>query len=417
MDMDKDKEQDEMIRRNAEHIRRNEEAIRRQTECLEKIRDHYFPQATLWRRVSTYFVKVVGAVAVYAGLMETGDWYLNTRKSNGMAEQSAAVAKRLFLQENDPAGALQFLDKAIELDEGRVAYRIARAYVKGMGAVVEYFDLGRPLTPDERARVDAILAEAVFLQEVEAENPMPYVLAAQGYLLRDEPAAARQAMARAVALAPEDVIVRIHACSVAFACGDWAGARAELSAAEKLDDRLFLVPFWRGRLAVACDHDWEAATRHFTEMARRAPRVGLTHVMLGRALMNGTRPDYAAARAEFAQALKIMPRLWKAYALTCESYVREGNAAMARLWADRLLAQNATSMDALTARARLYVDAGDGAAAAADLTAAIALAPFRADLYRVRARARTLCGDSRAAAEDEKTATALEREQKKNPEK
>ena len=80
---ERDCEQDEMIRRNAESIRRNEEAILRQTQALEQIRDHYFPKRTLWSQLCGLFLKAVGAVTIAAGILEeAADWYLNTRRAN-----------------------------------------------------------------------------------------------------------------------------------------------------------------------------------------------------------------------------------------------------------------------------------------------------------------------------------------------
>ena len=63
---DRDREQDAMIRRNAESIRRNEEAILRQTKALEQIRDHYFPKRTFRSQLCGAFLKAVGAVTVAA---------------------------------------------------------------------------------------------------------------------------------------------------------------------------------------------------------------------------------------------------------------------------------------------------------------------------------------------------------------
>ena len=409
MATDKDLEQDEMIRRNAEHIQRNEDAIRRQTEALEQIRDHYFPKPNRWRSTCGYILKVAGVVALYAGLVQTLDWYWNTRRTEGMAAQSAEVARRLFLTENDAVGATRFLEKAVELDSGRVKYRIALAYVKGIAALVDLFDLKRPLTPDERARVDAILAEAVFLQESAEDEPMPHVLAAQAYALRGERELAVRSVARAVELAPDNAFVRISACSLQFSVGDFAAARTELAAAERLAPELPLVAFWKGRVALLLDHDPVAARAHFTEMVRRAPQAAFGHAALGHALMEGTSPDLPAARAAFNRALAAAPKLKGVMRLMAETYVREGNLPVARLWLDRALALDPRFMGARVDRAGLQGRLGDWKAARVDLDTAVELAPFRADLRQARAKVLRAVGDTAAAAADETVAAALAR--------
>ena len=409
MASDKDLEQDEMIRRNAEHIQRNEDAIRRQTEALEQIRDHYFPKTTLWKSICGFLLKVVGAVAVYAGLAETADWYWNTRQTEGMAAQSAAVSKRLFQLENDPVGAARFLEKAVELNSGKVKYRIALAYVKGIAVLIDFFDLQRPLTPEERARVDATLADAIFLQETADDEPMPHILAAQAYLLRGERELAAQAVERAVALDPESAIVRINACAIRLNLGDGDAARRELAAAARIDPGFPLVHYWKGMLADLLDHDPAAALAHFREMVRVAPRAAIGHVGVGRMLMAGEKPDLPGARAEFERALAAAPRFKDVMRLVAETHLREGNPVLARLWLDRALKQDATFMNGLVARARVCGVQGDWKAALADLDAAVDLAPFRADLRRERAKAHEAAGDAAAAAKDRETAAALDR--------
>lgn len=409
MAMIKDDEQDELIRENAERIRKNEAAIQRQTECLEKIRDHYFPHRSMWKQMCGFFLKVVGAVTVYAGLMETADWYWNTRQSDSMAEQSAAVAKRLLQQENDAAGALRFLEKAVELDSGKVRYRIALAYVKGIATIVDLFDLGRPFTMEERARIDASLAEAVFLQDVAPREAMPYVLASQAYLLRNETEFARQAMAKALELEPSNVLVRLNSCLLHFTIGEYVQARAEIAAVEAMGVKMPLVQFWKGRLALTVDHDLVAAREQFAQMVEVAPRNAMAHAMLGMTYLQEKRPDIARARQEFALALNSVPKMKLAMLMMAECFEREENLVVARLWLDRALRLDGKCMKALVSRARIHGKEGNVKAAEDDLTAAVELATFRADLYRLRAEMRVKAGKDALAEADQKTAEALEK--------
>lgn len=405
---DRDREQDEMIRRNAESIRRNEEAILRQTKALEQIRDHYFPKRTFWSQLCGAFLKAVGAVTVAAGILEAADWYLNARQTNSMAKQCVGVAKRLFEKENDAAGALKFLEKAVELDSGTLEYRIQLECVKALAAIGDLFDLGRPLTADERRRVDGILTEAVFLQEAKPDDAMPHVLASQAYGLRGEKEAARNELNRALALEPGNARVQISACSLNYDAGDISTARRHLAEAERLDPESPLVLYWKSFLALTVEHDREAALRHVNRLLEHTPRFALAHVIKGWILSTGPNADFPAARASCSQALVFKPSMMWAMVLTADTYEREGNWTMARLWLDRTLRQNDKCMAALTARARLSGKSGDWKSSVADLTAAIALAPLRADLYRQRIEAYASLGDAKGAAADAKIAATLE---------
>ena len=405
---ERDRAQDELIRRNAESIRRNEEAILRQTKALEQIRDHYFPKRTFWSRLCGAFLKTVGAVTVAAGILEAADWYLNTRQTNTMAERCADVAERLFAKENDAVGALKFLEKAVELDSGRLEYRIKIEYVKALVAIRDLFDLERPLTTDERRRVDDILTESIFLQEAKPDDALPHVLASHAYGLRGETDAARNELSRALALEPENAQVQITACSLNFDAGDMSAAQRHFAEAERSDPESPLVLYWKSLLAHAVEQDREAALKHVARLLERTPRFALAHVLKGWILMAGPEADYSSARTAFSQALVLKPDMVRAMMLTAETYEREGDWPMARLWLDRALRQDNKYMGGLTARARVNGKSGDWKSSVADLTTAIGLAPLRADLYRLRSEAYASLGDAKGAAADGKIAATLE---------
>jgi len=407
---EKDLEQDEMIRRNAAQIERNEAAILRQTKALEQIRDHYFPKKSVWKSVGCFLLKVIGVVTVYAGLAETANWYWNTRQTSAMAAQSDRVARRLFQMENDAAGAMRFLEKAVELDSGTIRYRIALAYVKGIATVADLLSVGRPLADDERERVDAILSEAMFLQEVSPKDPMPYVLAAHALRLRGETAEAIASVEKAVALAPGLTPVRLNACALYYAIRDFASAKKHVLEAERNGGTLPFIYYWKGLIALTADGNLKAAQACFAEMARRYPRLALAHAQLGRCLMNVDKPDFVAARSELDKALALasskLPKKM-AMMLKGETYEREGKLVVARLWLDRALEVDGRFMQGLKTRARIAGKAGDWKTAVADLTAAIGLSSFDAELYGRRSEARRSAGDAVGAAEDGQKAEAL----------
>lgn len=407
MPIDKDREQDERIRQNAESIRRNEETLRRQTEALEKIRDHYFPKRSLWKRTCSFFLKVVGAVTVATGVMETMEWYWNTRLTDNMAKQSAAVAMQLFTREYDLPSAAKFLEKVVELNDDTPKYRIALAYVKGMAVVSELFDLGRPLTDAERKRVDEILSEAAFLREVAPEDPMSYVLSAQAYCLREEMDCALEASQRAIDIAPDNVQAHITACAMRFRKGDFDAAKLQLAVAERLDPDYPLVRHWKSVLALYVDKDVKAAKANIDALLAQSPRFAPAHLIKGMVLAVGPKPDFESARASLTTAITAAPNLTWAYVIMSDTYEREGNLLVARLWLDRALEKNPNDMKALVANARVMGKLGDWKAADAMISKAILLAPFREDLYRERAKVRMELGDAAGAADDGSIADSL----------
>ena len=184
--------------------------------------------------------------------------------------------------------------------------------------------------------------------------------------------------------------MRLSACSLRLSAGDAAAARAELAAAERVAPDLPLVAFWKGQIAERLDHDPEAARAHFAEMVRQTPQAAFGHAALGRALASA-------------------PKLKAVMRLMAETYVREGNLPVARLWLDRALALDPRFMGARVDRAGLLGRQGDWKAARADLDAAVELAPFRADLRQARAKVLRAVGDTAAADADETLASALAR--------
>jgi len=417
MSSKKDNEQDQKLMRDEERISRNEEGIRRLTDAIEQIRDHYYPPPkTAWAKARSLVVKIVCTVLLYAGGVQAVHWYMNLRKGEKLAARCSEVAHRLFFYEGDAVGATHFLEKAKGLDPNTFRYRLELDYVKSSTEMTDLFGLMRPLTSGERARVDAALAEAMFLLETAPDEPMSHVLAAQAYALLGANEPARAAAARAVCLASELSLIHVCACQVYYTVGDVAAARREIEEAGRQQPQSPLVPFWKGFLALTVDRDVPAARAFFEELTQVAPRLSLSHVSLGQALLAEKDPDLQAAGAAFRKALELDPGFYSAMLGLGEIAVRTGERSVARLWYDRILCQDPHFIKALVARAQLNGNCGDWPAAIADWTAAITLAPFRADLYRERAVAYASAKDEEHAASDRKMAVRLKgREMDRNP--
>jgi len=408
----KDSEQDARIRRDEARIARNEKDVRRLTVAIEQIRDHFYPPPkTTWQKVRSLFLKVICTVLLYAGGAKTVHWYMNMRKSEALAERCAEVAHRLFFYEGDAIGATHFLEKAKGLDTGTVKYRLFLDYVKSSTEMTGLLGLARPLTAAERARADAALAEAMFLLETAPDEAMSHALAAQAYALLGAKDSAFAAADRAVTLSPDVSQMHVCACQVYYAFGDFEGARREIEDAFRLHPQHPLVLFWKGFLALNVDHDVQAARTFFEEMVCEAPRLSLSHAALGEAFLAAENPDYEGAAMSFRRALKMDPEFYAAMLGLGEIAMRTNDRPVARLWYDCVLRQDPSFIKALEARARLNGCEGDWSAAVADWTDAIALAPFRAELYHERAAAYANAKDEAHAAADRKMAATLEGKQ------
>jgi len=384
--------------------------FRRMAAAIEKIRDHYYSPPKPWKKILAFIISAIALVSSYTVIVRAvEDWYWDTHQRAKMAKRCAEVAHRLFAYEGDAIGAMHFLKKAKDLDAVAVRYRLELDYVKSMLSITDLFDLTRPLTPEERAHVDAALAESMFLLETAPNEPMSHALAAQAYALLGAKEDALAAAERAVALAPNESQMHVIACQSCYTVGDFAGARRYIEKAGCLHPRPPLVFFWKGHLALTVDRDVAAARAFFEEMVLRAPRLALSHAALGKAMLAEENPDFKAAAAAFERALALDPEFYSASLGMGEIAVRTDDWSVARLWYDRVLRQDPDCITALEARARLNVHDGDWTAAVADWSAAIALAPFRADLYRERAAAYAGAKDEQHAAADRKMSAALER--------
>ena len=124
-----DAEQDRRIAANAE-------SIRLQTEYLKEIRDHFMPEMEkarfkrLRRMVVIPIIKGVALIAFIGGMWDVIAWVHARYEIRTMAARYARVAQEVYTRENNPEVASQFLDKAIELQDGNADYRYLRAYMQ-----------------------------------------------------------------------------------------------------------------------------------------------------------------------------------------------------------------------------------------------------------------------------------------------
>lgn len=384
------------------------EAIQRQTQAIEQIRDHYYPPPPgRWRRSFGFCAKWFGIAMASIGVYQTLEWVWNIHESKTRAASYAKVAHRLFFDEGNAAGAVQCYEKAVELDKSDSDYLTALTFMRGMDLASKLISAKRPLTDDERTRLDMAMADATMMLESEPGNAMPHILLAQAMCLKGDHKDAVDELAKAIRCDPKNVFVRTSSCAMYSVIGMIDESKRQLAQAEALDPEFPLTVCWKGIHSLSLEHDATMAAKHFKTMTKRNPRLALGHAYLGMALLAGEKPDIKDARESFRVALALEANQSMALVGMAETYEREGNYLVSRLWLDRAIDQDGNGVSALVARARVNGKLGDNEAAIADLTSALKISAFDADLYRQRAGYLEKAGKAAEAQSDRAVAAAL----------
>ena len=143
--------------------------------------------------------------------------------------------------------------------------------------------------------------------QLDPENASALVYAAHIYTERRELARAGELLDRAVKMKPEDSAVRLQRAAWSLASADLAGARVELDAAGRLDDRLPLYHILRARLADAA-RQFDAALAALAEAEKLTDSDGfLSQIYVGRAEINAELGRVPEAEAAAAQAASLVP--------------------------------------------------------------------------------------------------------------
>lgn len=170
-----------------------------------------------------------------------------------------------------------------------------------------------------------------------------------------------------------------------FKSGDWAGARAEFSAAVQRNDRDARAHYYLGRLAML-DDDIDAAATQFERAVALDQNVPDYHLWYGNALSQQAghastlkMPFIAKhVKAEFERAVELDPRNLDARESLVDLYSMAPAFMGGSVDKAREQAQAIAQLDAMRghlASARIAVNTKDASAAEREMKAAIAAAP------------------------------------------
>ena len=394
-------------------ITANEEAIRRQTEYLREIRNHFVPEAEearlkrFVRAVVVPIVKMIAVVAFIGGMWDVVVWLENKYVIRTMSHRYADVARGIYYGENNPEVAGQFLDKAIELNDGNPEYRFLRAYMQGMAATRKLLNLDRPFTKAELDQAHTAYAEALFLQGLRPKRSEPYVLKAQISAALKETARAEEELKRALEADAGNSFVHLRLAQVRMDRKDADGAAAALDEALRLDPESKWVWLWKGIFAREMKGDPEGARACYEKALGIDPKFDMAWYNTAWTWMDPPSKDYPKAREALQKALTLNPDYKEACYAMGMTYGYEDNYPVAKIWMDKAIALDASFLTAIKWRGIICGEMGDYAGAEKDFDQAILLDPMNADLYVRRAKACEKLGRPDAALRDLRFALEL----------
>ena len=414
-----DDAQDQRISENAKGISANAEAIRLQTEYLKEIRNHFIPEMEearfkrLQRLVVMPILKCIALIAFIGGMWDFVSWAHGRYEIRTMAARYAQVAKDVYTGENNPEVAAQFLDKAIELQDGNADYRYLRAYMQGMATTRKFLNLDRPFTKEELDQAHTAYAEALFLQNLRPERPESYVLQAQIFAALKEAPRAEAALMKALAKDADNSFVHLRLAQVRMDRRDMAGAEKALEDARRLDPSSKWVWLWKGVLTREMKKDVAGARTFFEKAIEIDPKFDMAWYNMGWTWMDKAFKDYAKARAAFQKALLLNPDYKEACYAMGMSYGYEDNYPVAKVWMDKAVALDAAFLTAIKWRGIICGEMKDYVGAIADFDRAILLDPMNADLYVRRAKMAERLGKTDEALRDLRFALDLKPDAKR----
>ena len=407
-----DAEQDRRIAANAA-------AIRLQTEYLREIRNHFMPESEeahfkrLRRFVVMPILKGVALIAFLGGMWDVIAWVHARYEIRVMAARYARVAQEVYTRENNPEVASQFLDKAIELQDGNADYRYLRAYMQGMAATRRFLNLDRPFTKAELDQAHTAYAEALFLQGLRPKRSEPYVLQAQILAALKETERAEEALKKALEKDVGSSFVHLRLAQVRMDRRDAAGAAKALEDALRTDPSSKWVWLWKGVFAREMKKDVASARTCYEKALGFDPKFDMAWYNMGWTWMDKSSADYAKARELFQKALVLNPDYKEACYAMGMSYGYEDNYPVAKVWMDKAIALDPSFLTALKWRGIICGEMKDYVGAVGDFDHAILLDPMNADLYVRRAKMSERLGKTDDALRDLRFALDLKPDAKR----
>jgi len=344
------------------------------------------------RRLVKMFLRGASLIALaVSGLI--GSWelgaYLKERwEIDQLAKGYAKVGVELYYEENNVDVARKFLGKALELAPDDADYLYMDAYIDGMAAVRDLFNLDRPYTASELNAAHEALAKSVLLENQQPDSAEPYILRGQIYAALKDHDRARDILLKAVRLDPKNDFALMRLGVVEYNAGNKKSATGYMEKALELNPGSKWAHLWNGVMA-SDSGKTDQAMAHFGEALAVDPRFDLAHYNIAWAYLGQKPKAYAKAEAAFRKALALNPNYKQAFYGLGMVFGYQREYKVAREYLTKALALDTQFLTALKWRGIVNEELGNLDEALADFSAAISIDPSQADLYIRRSRALT----------------------------
>ena len=368
--------------------------IAQQNDLLQKLHSTFGTEEEeeRQRRLVKLFLRgaslIALAVSGLIGSWELGAYLKESWEIDRLAKGYAQVGVELYYEENNADVARKFLGKALELAPDDADYLYMDAYIDGMAAVRDLFNLDRPYNAEELNAAHEALAKSVLLENQQPDSAEPYILRGQIYAALKDNDRARDTLLKAVQFDPKNDFALMRLGVVEYNAGNKDSAQSYMAKSLALNPRSKWAHLWNGVMASDAGKT-NQAMEHFNKALAVDPRFDLAHYNIAWAYLGQKPKAYAKAEGAFRKALSLNPNYKQAFYGLGMVFGYQNEYTVAREYLTKALDLDAQFLTALKWRGIVNDELGNLDEALADFSAAISIDPSQADLYVRRSRALT----------------------------
>lgn len=381
-----------LLQEQSEHLAVQTRLLERSAEHLKVIHHHFVPEEVAerersWRKFVIKIALRVGlAISAVLGMWDVLSWYGDRLQIGWMADREFQVGRALYEEENNPDVALNFIERAIELEPNESEYRYWHGYMQGMAAVRTLLNLDRPMNKAELDQAHEALAQAMFLVGLAPRDPAGYILKSQILVALKEYDRAAEALNAALKIDPGNAFAQVRLATLRMQTGKADEAMSILDKVLAGNDKDKWAWVWKGICLAESQKDFEGARAAYAKAIAIDAHFDLAWYNEGQTYLSETPRQYEEAKACFEKALEINPAYKEAVYGLGMVYGYQDQYPLARVYLSNAIELDPGFMTALKWRAVVAGEMQEYDAAIEDLDAAIQLSPREAELYLRRAR-------------------------------